>query len=205
MAAANLYMWPYSRFSVYVVGMVLGALLLLHHQRPIRMSRATQLIGWSFIIAIYLLTTFVPGLDIKKDLFYFDYEPTALKTAIFQAFLYTAQGVMAAWLIFTLATGHAQRLADWLTGPAWHAMANCNMMVYLIHPLVISAHAGLQRERPYWSHYQMAQDIAYIELVCYVVAIPLQLLLATPVEYLLQQLLMGAEEPKADRAVKKSD
>lgn len=142
-----------------------------------------QLFGWIASLALYSLLTFFPLEAHRGNL------PPAWQAAIFQSLSHTAYGAIFAWIVFATATGHAKWLKNLLTGRTWKLMANLSFMLYLVHPIVFTMHAGRGREREYWSHYDLLNTAVWVLIISLPLALLLQLFLVTPLEWVLGALV----------------
>lgn len=131
--AEPLYTKPYSRWSVYIVGMLTGYLLQVTKCR-IKLNICLALIGWAMSAAMALAVIYglyhcnETGNDMSKmgSIFYLSCSRTAWSVSL-------------AWLVIACATGRGGWVNAILSWKLWAPLGRLTYAAYLVHPMVLFA------------------------------------------------------------------
>ena len=134
-----MYQYPYTRWSVYVVGLVTG--YILHHSNcKIRINRFVTVIGWVFSLVGAILVVF--------GLYHFHHNPgTTLSRVGSRLYVATSRTVWSlslAWLVVACASGRGGWVNAILSSKLWAPLGRLSYSAYLIHPIVFIVFWGNQ-------------------------------------------------------------
>ncbi|XP_045156182.2 nose resistant to fluoxetine protein 6-like [Mercenaria mercenaria] len=130
-----LYGRPYTRYSVYLVGMLTGYILATTNNR-IRLRRLVAIFGWCSAIAT--------GLSVIYGLYYYNNHPgthmTLVQTGFYLAIGRTAWGLCLAWVVIACVSGNGGPVKDILSWKVWAPLGRLTYAAYLVHPLVMNTY-----------------------------------------------------------------
>lgn len=127
-----LYVKPYARWSVYVVGMLTG--YFLQRRRCIlRLNKALVLLGWCIATAI--------GMAVIYGLFYYHSHPGSIMprgpTLFYVSCARTAWALALAWVVVACATGNGGWVTTILSWKFWAPLGRLTYAAYLVHPMIL--------------------------------------------------------------------
>ncbi|XP_052782094.1 nose resistant to fluoxetine protein 6-like [Mya arenaria] len=131
-AIAPIYVKPYCRWSVYIIGMLTG--YCLHKTKcHLRMNKITVAIGWAVSISM--------ALSVIYGMYYYyshpGTEPTKTGTIFYISCARTAWGFTLAWLVVACAAGYGGWVNAILSWKFWAPMGRLTYCAYLVHPMII--------------------------------------------------------------------
>ena len=127
----QLYVRPYSRFTTYGIGILVGYLMHIKPRGSVRVPWYCTLIGWLLAIGIMCAVIFgVEGVTNNRW-------PTQIASAFYNALSRPAWGIALGYVILACYHGYGGIINDLLSMDLWTPLARMTYMVYLIHPLVI--------------------------------------------------------------------
>ena len=129
-----MYQRPYTRSSVYIVGMLTGYLLAQTSNR-IRIHRLMALLGWCIAIA--------SGLSVIYGMYYYNHRileqthMTMTASAFYLGLGRTTWGICLAWVVLACVSGNGTFITDILSWKIWAPLGRLTYAAYLVHPIVI--------------------------------------------------------------------
>lgn len=129
-----LYQRPYARWSVYIVGMLLGYILAKTSNR-IRIHRLLALLGWCVATA--------SGLAVIYGLYYYNkhileqVHMTLTESAFYISLCRTVWAMCLAWVVLACVSGNGSIVKDILSWKVWAPLGRLTYAAYLVHPIVI--------------------------------------------------------------------
>ena len=136
--AGPLYQRPYTRWSVYVVGMLTGYVCNATNCR-IRMNRLISLLGWAVAVAsalavIYGLYYYNSHLDPVK----FTPAPMGpVASGFYISLSRTVWALCLSWLVLACVSGYGGPVNTFLSWQIWAPLGRLTYAAYLVHPIVI--------------------------------------------------------------------
>ena len=127
----GLYVRPWARMSVYIVGFLTG--FCLHSIRcRLKMNKAHSALGWCLAIGTAL--TVVYGMyDYNKNGTVMS--PTA--SGFYVSLSRTAWSLSLAWLVLACATGHGGPVNWFLSWKIWAPLGRLTYAAYIVHPIIL--------------------------------------------------------------------
>ncbi|XP_054720877.1 LOW QUALITY PROTEIN: nose resistant to fluoxetine protein 6-like [Uloborus diversus] len=185
------YFKPYGHVGPYMVGMLLGYILV---KKPkIVIPRTLRVSGWLFFATLQLVDLYgaypwnnnsIPG-------------PTV--SALYAGTSKTVWALGIAWVLFVCCTGNGGVVNDILSWKAWIPMARLSYMFYLIHPIVIWVHEAMGHSRMYTSHYFWVYNILGHYMVSMVLALIMSLSFEAPFLAMEKIIFGGGSREDGDR------
>ena len=126
------YVRPYTRWSVYLVGMLTGYFLFTTGTR-IRLSKSAATIGWCICTAT--------GIAVVWGLYYYNSHPGTEMNLTASVFYYslnrTVWGVCLAWIVIACVAEKGGPVRQILSWTIWAPLGRLTYAAYLVHPIII--------------------------------------------------------------------
>ncbi|CAH3109140.1 unnamed protein product [Porites lobata] len=140
-AGSLTYVKPYCRIAPYLVGMLLGYIVL--HFRDWKMPKVRtymfNVAGWCVAIALALSTLYGEYSAVRKD----NPKPfTRAENIIYGTFSRCAWGLALAWVIFACHRGLGGLVDKILSAHFWIPLSRLTYCAYLVHPIVLITYLG---------------------------------------------------------------
>ena len=131
----SMYVRPWARMSVYIVGFLTG--FALHHIRcRLRMNKFYLILGWCLAIGTALAVIY--------GMYYYNSHPGTQMTLVASGFYVslsrTAWALSLSWLVLTCATGYGGPVHWFLSWKVWAPLGRLTYAAYLVHPLILVAY-----------------------------------------------------------------
>jgi len=143
----NLYVKPYSHIGGYLAGMIGGYIFLKWKSMNVPMK--FQVFLWTLCLIGGVLIIISPHQALCGHL------PTLLESSLYWATHRTLWALIIGWIVHASATGKGGIINDFLSHPVFGPLSNLSYIAYLIHPVLMSLHTGLVRERVNYGHYEL--------------------------------------------------
>lgn len=180
-----LYQRPYARYSVYVVGMLIGYILAKSHNR-IRIHRLLALLGWCVATA--------SGLAVIYGLYYYNHHMSLSSLAnssssahmtLVESIFYiglgrTVWGLCLGWVVLACVSGNGSFVKDILSWKIWAPLGRLTYAAYLVHPIVIYTYNLNLRTPLYFSDLTMIYLFISNLVLSYVFAFIVSMLVEAP-------------------------
>lgn len=140
---SRVYIKPFSHFTTYLVGMIIGYFILKFHDR--KLSPKSQVVGWILAIAAALSSLY--GL-------YGPAEHIAVRVLYIIGFR-IGWALSIGWMTYVCATGIGGIINRLLSWSAMYPLGQLSYLTYLLHPLVIIYRNASLRERVYYGHTEL--------------------------------------------------
>lgn len=140
---SRIYIKPYTHFTTYMIGMVVGYAVLKFHNK--KLSMKYQILGWILATVGALASVFGiygPAEDVATRVFYIIGHRIGWALSI-------------GWLIYACATGIGGIVNRLLSWNAMCSLGQLSYLTYLIHPLVIIYKDASIKERVYFGHTEL--------------------------------------------------
>jgi len=148
------YYTPWSRISVYMIGMVAG-FILFHFKKKVPINKVVAWIGWLLSIGVGMAVVF--GIfPQQRDLFL----PSIPMLTFFGSATRPAFGICVAWVIVACASGRGGPVKKFLSWGVFVSLSKLTFTAYLIHPAVIYWYYGTSDRMNHWTDITMCY--AYI-------------------------------------------
>ncbi|XP_076801554.1 O-acyltransferase like protein-like [Clavelina lepadiformis] len=146
----DIYTTPWSRISVYIIGMITGYTLFVTNQK-IKMHKAVVIVGW--ITASVIALSVIYGLyEPLKDFDLMDENLAAFYNAVSRP----AFGFSVAWLIIACVSGYGGPITTFLNWKVFIPLSRLTYSVYLIHLLVMQWFVAT-KEEPF--HFSLQNNV----------------------------------------------
>lgn len=183
-----LYVRPYARCSVYVIGMLTGYVLAAKRNRIV-IHRLLAFIGWCFAFGV--------GLAVIYGQYYYYHrllEPnpphmTQLQSAFYISLSRTAWALCLAWVVFACVAGKGGAINDILSWKIWAPLGRLTYAAYLVHPIVIFTYYLSLPKAIHFSDIEMVSICVSMLVVSYVVAFVVSMIVEAPMIQLEKFLL----------------
>ena len=130
-----LYVRPWARMSVYIVGFVTG-FILQHIRCRLRMKRVFVWVGWAVATGTALAVIYGP--------FYYNSHPGSQMTMVASGFYVslsrTAWALSLSWLVLACASGYGGPVNWVLSWKIWAPVGRLTYAAYLVHPIILVAY-----------------------------------------------------------------
>uniref|UniRef100_A0A1I7SSF4 NRF domain-containing protein n=1 Tax=Bursaphelenchus xylophilus TaxID=6326 RepID=A0A1I7SSF4_BURXY len=194
----DLYVKPYTRCGPYIVGCLVGYLLLEKSRPMFQLSRVKSMGCWVFFSFCGIYSVF--GL--------FNYTKTGEITT-FWFILYTLCGrpafaLFLGWIVFACETGYANKINSILSHKMFIPLSKTTFCAYLIHPVLLQTY---YLSRPTAFHFTHSFQLLYMFFVAvftsYCAALILALAFEVPVNHV-DRIIFGdgKKKPKEPNDVK---
>ena len=130
----GLYIRPWARMSVYIVGFLTG--IFLHTIRcRLKMNKVTSILGWCLATGTALAVVY--GMyDHNKNSTVMSLTASGLYVSLSR----TAWSLSLAWLVLACATGHGGPVNWFLSWKIWAPLGRLTYAAYLVHPIILNCY-----------------------------------------------------------------
>ena len=130
----GLYIRPWARMSVYIVGFLTG--IFLHTIRcRLKMNRVTSILGWCLATSTALAVVY--GMyDHNKNSTVMSLTASGFYVSLSR----TAWSLSLAWLVLACATGHGGPVNWFLSWKIWAPLGRLTYAAYLVHPIILNCY-----------------------------------------------------------------
>ncbi|EDS30957.1 conserved hypothetical protein [Culex quinquefasciatus] len=123
------YFPTHTRMSVWLFGVLFGYFLHKTRSRSIKLSKLTQLIGWTLAAAIIIVTSYS-----LKQVYTGDYKTIPpVADAFYESLHRSFWAFLVMWIVFTCINGYGGLVDDFLSWSFWQPLAKLSYTMYLIH------------------------------------------------------------------------
>ena len=153
--SSQIYSKPYCRIGPYIVGLVLGA-IFYHNKKPSFPPIVNYLVYfsmWACAVGVAIPTVY--GL---QDGFY-GHVFSQAENVLYTTFARTGWGVALALLIYACHNGYGGPINSFLSLPMWVPLSRLTFNAYLVHPIILDAMNGSQRDTIYYT------DITFVPYI----------------------------------------
>ncbi|XP_053380676.1 nose resistant to fluoxetine protein 6-like [Mercenaria mercenaria] len=179
-----LYVRPYARFSVYLVGMLTGYVLASNNNR-IRIPRVLAVVGWCVAIATALAVIY--------GMYYYNHHTdthmTLVQSAFYNSLGRTAWGMCLSWVVIACISGNGGPVKDILSWKIWAPLGRLTYAAYLVHPIIICTYYFSMFQPLHFSDLTMVYLFIANLVVSYLVAFIVSMLVEAPMIRLEKLLL----------------
>lgn len=170
-----IYARPYTRWSVYIIGMTTGYCLVVKNDR-IHMHRLFALMGWCASIAT--------ALAIIYGQYYYFHNPgmymTLWESSFYISLSRTAWGVCLCWIVLACVAKKGGYVADILSWKIWAPLGRLTYSAYLVHPIVIFTYYLRMLKPLHFSDLTMTYMFLGHLVMSYVVAFIVSMIVEAP-------------------------
>jgi len=126
----KVYMKPYTRISPYLVGLVMGYILINKYSFTGKFEKLLYGVGWIVAIGLGIAVTYGPY---SKA----DYTWKMIDNVIYGMFFRFVWAVAIGWVIFACHNGKGGLVNSFLSWKAFIPLSRLTYATYLVHPMVI--------------------------------------------------------------------
>ena len=123
---------PYTRWPVYLIGMITGYILATTNNK-IKLNKRVAAFGWCVAIAT--------GLAVVYGLYYYNHHTgthmTMLQSVCYIALSRSAWGLCLCWIVFACVSGNGGPVNDILSWKIWAPLGRLTYAAYLVHPVIM--------------------------------------------------------------------
>ncbi|XP_059144570.1 nose resistant to fluoxetine protein 6-like [Physella acuta] len=130
---SKVYTMPYTRMSVYAVGLLLGVAITEHKGKPL-MSLFNASIVWVVAIVVGLFLVFINHTQWRPNSDHW----TNWQQSLYEALVRPTWAVCVAWVVYACCTGLGGVVNSILSWQPFVVLSRLTYAVYLLHPVVIT-------------------------------------------------------------------
>ncbi|XP_072044229.1 nose resistant to fluoxetine protein 6-like [Amphiura filiformis] len=134
------YLQPYSRIPVYLVGMIMGYIMykqISEHQR-IRLSSIVVSVGWALAFAVGVSVIYGTYTSFGDTIFQSEWSNAV--NVLYGTFSRLGWSLVLCWVVFACYYGYGGWINDFLCWSFWIPLSRLTFSAYLIHGLVIQTY-----------------------------------------------------------------
>ena len=136
----NSYIKPYTRFTPYIMGILLGYLLHITKKKPVKINHLVNIWLWAVSVVVGVLVVYGLTLPDKADIPNGDLTMHPLDpwpNAFYAGFHRLGWSFALGWVIFACCRGYGGWVNEFLSWSAFKPLSKISFILYLIHLDVI--------------------------------------------------------------------